>query len=75
MATALNSDMGSDSYDLIRLASTDEETFLRIVRTDSRMIPCSVRLFLADRIRNALVGITDKRSASVIEAALREVGI
>jgi len=64
-----------DSYDLVRLACVDEESFLDVVRMDSERIPCSVRLFLADRIRNALVDMKDEESARVIETTLREVGI
>lgn len=65
----------SVTYDLIRLSCTNEDAFIAQVRTDSKKIPPSVRLFLADQIRNALMGIDDVESSRVIQSALLEVGI
>jgi len=62
-------------YDLIRLSCTDEDAFIAKVRADSERIPPAIRLFLADQIRNALMGIDDVESSRVIQSALLEVGI
>lgn len=64
-----------DMYGLVRLSCAGEETFLEMVRADSGRIPESVRLFLGDRIRDALMGLEDEERARAIEEALSEVGI
>jgi len=61
--------------DMIHLACTSEVAFLDLVRAESEKIPLSVRIFLADRIRNALMCMGDNEHAGVIENALEVVGI
>ena len=64
-----------DFTDMLHLACNEEAAFLSLVKTESAKIPLSVRMFLADRIRNALMGMEDEERVKVIENALDAVGI
>lgn len=62
--------------ELVELAVKDEERFMKKVKEESMTIPASVRIFLADAIRNALVGLENDHHARVkILDALKVVGI
>lgn len=65
--------MGYD--ELLRLACNDEQAFLKVVQEESVAIPASVKMFLADQIRNALMGEKKSQKAKIIEKALAVVGI
>ena len=64
-----------DFEKMLHLASRKEAAFLALVSAESKKIPLSVRMFLADQIRNALMGMEDTERAEVIERALDVVGI
>lgn len=64
--------MGYD--ELLHLACKDEKAFLKLVEEESVAIPASVKMFLADQIRNALMGEKSQK-AKIIEKALSVVGI
>jgi hypothetical protein len=60
--------------DLLQLFSESEDRFVEIVRVDSLQIPLSVKLYLSNRIRNAMVGI-DRPTAERVVEALKIVGM
>jgi hypothetical protein len=67
-----------EKYDfekMLHLASRKEAAFLALVSAESKKIPLSVRMFLADQIRNALMGMEDTERAEIIVRALDTVGI
>ncbi|MBI5327346.1 MAG: hypothetical protein HZB80_03495 [Deltaproteobacteria bacterium] len=64
------------NYDLIELASRNEKAFIQLVKKESTVMPASVRLFLADKIRNAITGLEKNHNARVkILNALETIGI
>lgn len=65
----------SDFEKMLHLASRKEAVFLALVSAESKKIPLSVRMFLADQIRNALMGMEDTERAEIIVRALDTVGI
>ena len=65
----------SDFEKMLHLASRKEAAFLALVSAESKKIPLSVRMFLADQIRNALMGMEDTERAEIIVRALDTVGI
>lgn len=66
---------GFEFTDMLHLACNEEAAFLSLVKAESAKIPLSVRMFLADRIRNALMGMEDEERVKDIENALNAVGI
>lgn len=64
-----------DFTDMLHLACNEEAAFLSLVKAESAKIPLSVKMFLADRIRNALMGMEDDERVKDIENALDAVGI
>jgi len=75
MGAALERTEGFEFTDMLHLACNEEAAFLSLVKTESAKIPLSVRMFLADRIRNALMGLEDDERVKDIENALDAVGI
>jgi len=65
----------SDFEKMLHLASRKEAAFLALVSAESEKIPLSVRMFLADQIRNALTGMEDTERVEIIVRALDTVGI
>ena len=65
----------ADFEKMLHLASRKEAVFLALVSAESKKIPLSVRMFLADQIRNALMGMEDTERAEIIVRALDTVGI
>ncbi|MBI5327024.1 MAG: hypothetical protein HZB80_01860 [Deltaproteobacteria bacterium] len=60
--------------ELLEIACKNEGKFIEIVRRESSNIPLPVRMFIADKIRNAVMGMDEKRSRTITEA-LATVGI
>lgn len=75
MEAVLEKTEGFDFTDMLHLACKEEVAFLSLVKTESAKIPLSVRMFLADRVRNALMGLEDDERVKDIENALDAVGI
>ena len=75
MEAVLEKTEGFDFTDMLHLACNEEAAFLSLVKSESSKIPLSVRMFLADRIRNALMGMEDEERIKVIKDALDAVGI
>lgn len=75
MEAVLDKTEGFDFKDMLNFACKEEAAFLSLVKAESSKIPLSVRMFLADRIRNALMGMEDEERVKVIKDALEAVGI
>lgn len=75
MEAVLERAEGFEFTDMLHIACKEEAAFLSLVKTESAKIPLSVRMFLADRIRNALMGMEDDERVKDIENALDAVGI
>ncbi len=75
MEAVLERTEGFEFTDMLHLACKEEAAFLSLVKTESAKIPLSVRMFLADRIRNAHMGMEDEERVKDIENALDAVGI
>ncbi|MBI5682870.1 MAG: hypothetical protein HZC45_06880 [Deltaproteobacteria bacterium] len=64
------------NYRLLEIATRDENAFLQIVKEESMEIPGSVRMFLTDKIRNAVSVLEDNnRTRLKILNALEIVGL
>jgi len=64
------------NHELIELASRNEQAFLQLVKKESVVMPASVRLFLADKIRNAITVLEKNHNARLkILNALETIGI
>lgn len=64
------------NYKLLEIATKDEDTFMQIVKEESMAIPGSVRMFLTDKIRNAVSTLEDNHMARLkILNALETVGL
>lgn len=75
MEAVLERTKSFDFTDMLHMACNEEAAFLSLVKAESAKIPISVRIFLADRIRNALMGMEDDERVKVIDDALDAVGI